>query len=372
VAMGEPWHQLREKPVGKQLQALSSNYTLYADMSSRVMEILRDMAPAIEVYSIDECFVDLQGIQNVETLGRDMRERIRQWTGLPVCVGVGSTKTRSKLANHVAKKRPQFAGVFNLEALPPDEQDQLLDQLAVKEVWGIGHAMTGHLADLGITTVRALRDASGKRLREKFGVVVERIVAELQGTSCLPLEMITPAKKQIIASSSFGRYITNQVELRQAVISYAARAAEKLRQQKSTASMLSVWVETNPFRPDKPQFHPSASISFNEATDDTLLIGKAAAAVLQRLYRPGYQFKKAGVMLSAIAPKATRQATLFESPAHIARRARLNSALDRVNLRFGRGTLAVAGAGLEKPWAMKREQLTNAYTTRWDELMVAR
>lgn len=371
IKMGDPWHLLKAKPIAENLLSLSSNYTLYADMSSRVMQILADMAPAIEVYSIDECFVDLQGIRDVESLGREMRGRIKQWTGLPVCVGVGSTKTRAKLANHVAKRRPRYAGVFDLEALSQSEQDQLLGELPVNEVWGIGKAMTGKLADIGIKTVRELRDAPAKRLRENFGVVTERIVAELQGTSCLSLEMVTPAKKQIIASRSFGRYVTDQAELRQAVIAYASRAAEKLRGQQSTTSMLTVFIETNSFRPDKPQHHKGASIAFNEATDDTLLIANAAGIALRQIYRSGYEFKKAGVMLSAIAPKAIRQATLFEDPARVERRARLNMALDQVNRRFGRGTLAVAGAGLEKPWAMKREQLTSAYTTRWDELMVA-
>lgn len=372
IKMGEPWHLLKAKPIGKDLLALSSNYTLYADMSHRVMQILGAMAPAIEVYSIDECFVDLQGIEATQPLGHDMRSRIRQWTGLPVCVGIASTKTRAKLANHIAKKRPKYSGVFDLETLHPNEQDQLLDELPVNQVWGIGRAMTGHLNGMGINTVKALRDAPPKRLREAFGVVIERIVAELNGASCLSLEMIAPDKKQIIASRSFGYYIQTQAELSQAVLAYAARATEKLRQQHSTASTLSVWVETNPFRPDKPQYCRTASIHFHDATDDTQLIGNAAIAVLKRIYREGYEFKKAGVMLSAIAPKAQRQATLFESAEHLAKRERLNQALDRINRRFGRGSLASAGAGLEKPWSMKREQLTPAYTTRWDELMVAR
>lgn len=368
IKMGEPWHKLRDRMTGKGVIAYSSNYTLYADMSSRVMRILGDMAPSIEVYSIDESFLDLAGVQATAALAVEVRSRVRQWTGLTVCVGSGSTKTRAKLANHVAKKRPQYGGTFDLEALSSPEQDALLDSIEVGEVWGVGKATAQRLQDGGICTVRQLRDAPPKRIREEFSVVTERIVNELNGVSCLPLELITPPRQQIVASRSFGRYIRSQEELGQAVLSYAARAAEKLRQQASTTSLLRVFIETNPFKPEAPQYNPSTVIAFSEATDDTLLIGRAALAGLRRIYRSGFDYKKAGIQLSEIAPKQQRQATIFDDAAALERRSRLNTSMDRLNQRFGRHTVSVAAAGVEKSWSMRRENLSPPYTTDWDAL----
>ncbi|MGQ0699734.1 MAG: Y-family DNA polymerase [Panacagrimonas sp.] len=368
LKMGEPWHKVRERADCRDVIAYSSNYTLYADMSSRVMTILADMAPAIEVYSIDECFLDVQTLADTATLARSIRNRVGQWTGLPVCVGIGSSKTRAKLSNHVAKKRPQYSGTFDLEAIGRADEDRLLAEIPVSEVWGVGRATAERLATLGIRTVRELRDAPAKRLREQFSVALERIVAELNGVSCLPLELMAPAKKQIVSSRSFGRYIRTLPELSEAVLSYAARAAEKLRGQRSTASLLRVFIETNPFKVGAPQYMPGTVIAFHETTDDTLLIGRAAMTGLRRIFREGYDYKKAGIQLTEIAPKVHRQETLFEDADSLARRARLNQMLDQTNQRFGRATVGLAGAGLVKPWTMKRRNLSPSFTTDWDAL----
>lgn len=368
IKMGEPWHKLKLRPEGQGVIAYSSNYSLYADMSSRVMTILGDMAPIIEVYSIDESFLDLTGVPESSIFARDVRSRVRTWTGLTVCVGLGATKTRAKLANHVAKKRPEHGGTFDIESISTEEQEALLHSFAVGEVWGVGHKTKAKLNDLGIHTVGQLRDAPAKRIREEFGVVVERIIAELNGVSCLPMQLVAPAKQQIVSSRSFGRYIRTLEDLSQAVLSYAVRAAEKLRQQGSTACLMRVFIQTNPFKPEAPQYMPSLALAFSEATDDTLLIGRAALAGLRRIFRPGYDYKKAGVQLGEIAPKANRQATLFDDDAGLGRRARLNATLDRLNLKFGRGTVLLAGEGTSKGWSMRRENLSPAYTTDWDSL----
>lgn len=374
IKMGEPWHKLKARPEGQGVIAYSSNYSLYADMSSRVMRILGDMAPAIEVYSIDESFLDLTGISAPQSrsLGIEVRSRVRQWTGLTVCVGMGSTKTRAKLANHVAKKRPEHQGTFDLEELGPDDQQSLLGGIDVSEVWGVGRRTTERLAEMGIRTVRQLRDAPPKQVREEFSVVVERIVSELNGISCLPLELMAPAKQQIVSSRSFGRYVRTLEEISEAVLSYAARATEKLRSQQSTTRMLRIFIQTNPFKPETPQYMPSMTLAFSEATDDTLLIGKAALAGLRRIFRPGYDYKKAGIQLGEIAPKLHRQATLFDDEPALERRGRLNSALDRLNARYGRGTMVVAAAGVERAWTMRRQNLSPAYTTDWEALPVVR
>jgi DNA polymerase V len=198
-----------------------------------------------------------------------------------------------------------------LEAVPTEDQTALLDSIEVGEVWGVGRQTTARLNELGIHTVRQLRDASAKRLREEFSVVVERIVSELNGVSCLALELIAPAKQQIVSSRSFGRSVRTLEELAEAVLSYAARAAEKLRQQKSTTCLLRVFIQTNPFKPETPQYMPSITLAFSDSTDDTLIIGGAALAGLRRIYRSGYDYKKAGIQLGEIAPKDHRQVTLF-------------------------------------------------------------
>jgi DNA polymerase V len=366
--MGDPWFKVKDEPRSRDVVVFSSNHTLYADMSSRFQTILSDMAPRAEIYSIDESFLDVTGIAHVDRLAVEIRGRVRQWTGLPVCVGVGATKTRAKLANFVAKKRPEHNGTFNLEALTRHAEDALLDGIPTSEVWGIGAASTEKLKRLGIECVRQLRDAPPKRIREHFTVVMERTVAELNGTPCLSLESVAPAKQEIVSSRSFGRYIRTLEELTEAVLSYAARAAQKLREQQCTTQLLCTFLETNPFKPEAPQYNASRVISFNDSTDDTLLIGRGALAALRRAYRPGYDYKKAGVLLAEIAPKANRQATLFDDPDELERRDRLNQAMDALNLKFGRGTLQVAAAGRRRPWTMKRERLSPCYTTDWQQI----
>ena len=368
IRMGHPWHQLKREAREHGSTAFSSNYTLYADMSQRVMAILGDMCPAQEVYSIDECFCDLTGIGHPAEHGRAMRQRIGQWTGLPVCVGIGSTKTRAKLANHIAKKNPEHGGVFGLEALDPADQSAWLDSIPVSEVWGIGGRMTGYLEAMGIPTARALRDADPTHIRQRFNVVVERIVKELRGVSCLALEEVAPAKQQIMASRSFSRAVTEKRELREALLTYVTRAAEKLRAQGSLAGAVQVFIRTNPFKEGVPQYANSTTIRLPFATDDTLTLGRFVVLGLKHLYRPGFAYQKAGVMFMGLSPRAQRQAGLFDDISSIDRRTNLSVALDEVNRRFGRGAVSLAGAGIERSWQMRRGNVTPAYTTNVEQL----
>lgn len=372
IRMGHPWHQLQREARRHGITAFSSNYTLYADMSQRVMTILGGMCPAQEVYSIDECFCDLTGMPQPAQHGRRMRQRIAQWTGLPVCVGIGSTKTRAKLANHIAKKQPQHGGVFDLEAVDVATESALLASISVDEVWGIGRRMNDQLTAMGITTVVALRDADSACMRQRFNVVIERVVKELQGVSCLALEAVAPTKQQIMASRSFNRAVTNQRELREALLSYVARAAEKLRSQGSLAGAIQVFIRTNPFKDEVPQYANSTSLRLPLATDDTLTLGHFALAALHLLYRDGFAYHKAGVMLMELMPRAQRQGGLFDDAAVIDRRTQLNSTLDAVNRKFGRGALAVAGAGIERGWQMRRNHLSPPYTTAVEALPIVR
>ncbi len=369
VKMGTPWFQMRDLAEQHGIVALSSNYTLYGDMSRRVMTLLADMAPRQEIYSIDECFLDVTGIRSVREHCQVMRHRVRKWTRLPVCVGIAPTKTLSKLANHAAKKRPQFDGVCDLANMPRADLDALLGDIAVGEVWGIGGRLTAHLAKIGITTVVQLRDCDTVMLRERFGVVMERTVRELRGESCLPLEEISGPRIEITSSRSFGEEVTRYTQLREAVMSYTARAGEKLRRDQSLASAILVYTHTNPHK-DVPQYSKQTLVAFGTPTDDVIALSAAAVVGLQRIWREGFRYKKAGVILSQLTPKALRQATLFESAVEVSKRDRVNVAIDKLNARYGRGTIALAGAGIEKRWKLKAEMRTPAYTTNWNELPV--
>lgn len=371
IKMAAPVHLIRDVIDAHGVIVMSSNYALYADMSNRVMTILGEMAPRYEGYSIDELFADLTGVHPLRPHAIEMRRRVLQWTGLTVCVGIGRSKVRSKLSNFIAKKNPQFDGVFDLEDLSPAEQDAWMARIPVEEVWGIGARLTSQLQALGIDTVLQLRDAEPKAMRQRFSVVVERIVEELRGESCLPLELIAPPRKQIVSSRSFGRPVTTFEELREAALSYVSRAAEKLRQQGSLAGALSVFIGTNPFKPDVPQYSRSHTLRLPFATDDTITLARFSSAALQRIYRSGYAYKRAGVMLADLSPKAQRQITLFEDPEKIARRDRLNQVMDVANKRYGSGRVALAGAGIEKRWRMNRAHLSPRFTTCIDELPVA-
>ena len=375
IPMGVPWHELKEQAKQHGIVALSSNYALYADLSNRVVEILRGLAPALEVYSIDESFIDLQGVSgDLAVLGTSMRQQILQWLGLPVCVGIGATKTLAKLANHAAKKSLlNSSGVCDLSVCAPEDVSALCQRIAVGEVWGVGRKIAARLGTLGITTVEDLRQADARMLGRRFSVVLERTVRELQGQSCLALEDMCPPKQQIMASRSFGQALQLKEDLAEAVASHLTRAAEKLRAQDSLAGGVMVFVQTNPFKPQSPQYSRSMTLPLPQATDDSCELVGLGLAMLDALYRPGLDYKKVGVMLLDLRPKRQRQGSLLEDTAARARSAALMATLDAVNARWGRGTLrplATGAAATAGNWRMRRERLSPRYTTCWEELAV--
>jgi DNA polymerase V len=373
ISTGTPWHHVRELAEQHRIQAFSSNYTLYGDMSRRVMEVLRQFSPDQEIYSIDEAFIDFTPQPHVEatTLGRSIRQRVKQWVGVPVSVGVGSTKTLAKLANHAAKKRAEFSGVCDFGGLDAPTLDALMASFGVREVWGVGPKLEAKLTERGIRTVADLRDAPASALREAYSVVLERTVRELRGVSCLRLDQVRPARQQIICSRSFGEPVFSLEELAQSIQRYTTRAAEKLRQDGSIAAVVGVWLETNRFRKQDAQYQPSASTRLSSPTDDTLLLVAGARRALLRIYRKGFRYVKAGVCLSDIGDRLVRQSGLFDPPHATAKRERLMKALDAANRRYGSGILGPGHAGMARParWAMKRLMTTPAYTTSWDELV---
>ncbi len=371
VKMGTPWFQMRDLTRRHGIVALSSNYALYADMSDRMMAILGQFSPEQEIYSIDECFLGLDGFARLDLLdyGRRIRQRIRQWIGIPVCVGIAATKTLAKLANHCAKKGLAGSdGVCDFGRLLPAELARLFAAIPVGEVWGVGPRLTKSLGALGIATVEALRTSDPQTMRARFSVTLERTIAELNGNACIALAEDAPNKQQIISSRSFGRYVHDLEPLGEAVASYIAIAAEKLRSQGSLAGMVQVYIRTNPHKAGAPQYQRGLTVPLPAATDDTLRLTRAALWALKRIYRPGYAYQKAGVALLELSAAATPQLSLFSRGKD---NGRLMQAMDRINAIWGRGTLRSAAEGIEKGWKMKRERMSPEYTTHWAQLPVA-
>lgn len=374
VKMGTPWFKMKDLARQHGIRAFSSNYTLYGDMSNRATTVLRDFAPDLEVYSIDESFLRIESVAHLYggaiPMGHQMRNRIKQWTGLPVCVGVGPTKTLAKFANHLAKKNPLFDGVCDLHALSRPERLAWMHGVEVGEVWGVGPRITKRLGAMGITSVLDLRNASPKEMRAHFGVVMERTCNELRGISCLELEDIARPKKQIMSSRSFGAPVETLAELRESVASYLATAAEKLRRQNSAAGAVYVFLLTNRFKEDEPQYNAGITVPMPDVSDDTLALTAAALKGLAAIYRPGYRYKKAGVMLTLLSDKAARQTTLFDDPVAREKSERLMATMDAINREFGRGMVRAGASGVVQRWAMRSENRSPRYTTRWDELPV--
>ncbi|TDR38583.1 DNA polymerase V [Tahibacter aquaticus] len=379
IKMAAPWHHCRSIAEQNGVIAFSSNYVLYGDLSRRVVEVLGQFVPRadLEVYSIDECFLDLSGQPKADAteLGKTIRERVRRWCGLPVCVGVGPTKTLAKLANFIAKKQDAWGGVCDLTRLRSERLSGLLADIDVGNVWGIGRRLVPQLSEAGIYTVADLRDADAASLRQRFSVVMERIVRELRGEACLEIEHQPAAKSQIQSARSFGEPTTQLEPVLESARAHVVRAVEKLRVERAVTGRIEVFLETNRFTPGEPQHHPVRSENLPAATDDVLHLVAVAVRLVRAIHRPGLRYHKVGVRLLELAPRRARQAGLFEDqPQHDAKRARLSEVLDAASQRWGRGAIAPGTAGLagERVWHMRRLALSSAYTTRWAELPTVR
>ncbi|SNY97914.1 Y-family DNA polymerase [Halomonas sp. hl-4] len=371
VEMGAAMHLLSLQ-IRRQAVLLSSNYALYGDMSRRVTEVLGEFSPNVEVYSIDESFVGFQGFDPVtlEQQGQVLRETVKQWTGIPVSVGFAPSRVLAK----VAKKHPAYReqGVCKLIADSIDTQ-ALLEQLPVMELWGVAHRTGERLRVMGIETAWDLRMADPKHIRRHFSVVQERIVWELRGQQVIQLDDMSEPKQQIMVSRSFGRLPGNPHDLREALRQHAARAGEKLRKQGSVTSAVMVFIRTNPFRNDLPQYTNRVVISLERPTDDSREITAAAVQGLRRLWRKGYAYQKAGLMLLDLSPKANRQLTLGETPqteADAQRSERLMATVDKLNRELGRGTIQMGLPRKGNAWALRSERRTPRYTTQWSELLI--
>ncbi|ELP5714318.1 DNA polymerase V [Enterobacter asburiae] len=372
IKMGEPYFKFKEKLYPSKVYVFSSNYALYADLSSRVMQTLTDLAPAIEIYSIDEAFVNVSGVSHylsLEAFGHQMRTEVLKNTGLTVGVGIAPTKTLAKLANYAAKRWTSTGGVVDLSGR--ERQRKLLEKVPVEEVWGVGRRITKKLNAMGITTALELAEASSWVIRKHFNVVLERTARELRGEPCLDLEEFTPTKQQIICSRSFGHRITQYEEMHQAICAYAERAAEKLRGEHQYCRFISVFVRTSPHADNEIYYGNQASVTLMTPTNDSRDIIRAATEALGRIWLDGYRYMKAGVMLADFFSSGVAQLNLFDDNRLRANSAALMEMMDSVN-HSGKGKIWFAGQGIEKSWAMKREMLSPAYTTRYADLPVAK
>lgn len=367
IKMGVPVHQIKDMIRQHRIAVFSSNYALYGDMSQRVMSILEQMAPQVEVYSIDEAFLSLTGIesyQSINDFGVAIRERVQQWTGITVCVGIAPTKTLAKLANHAAKAYPATGGVVDLSER--ERQQRLLRITPIEEVWGVGRRLSVRLRELGIESALDLSEYDLKSLRQRFSVVLERTARELRGESCLALEDVTEPKQQIVCSRSFSKRVESLDELRESVASYTARAAEKLRAEQQVCKMLSVSIRTGLFNPTEPIYSNSAVTPLATPTNDSSQLIAEATRLLRAIWRPGYRYAKAGVMLSELSPQEQGQGDLFSAPQQ-ARRKQLMQTIDQIN--GGKhGKVFIGAQGIQQEWSMKRRYLSPAYTTRWSEI----
>jgi DNA polymerase V len=371
IKMGEPLFKIQPLIRQHNVVVCSSNYTLYADMSQRVMTILDQFAPAIEIYSIDEAFLDLTELManyDLESYGACIRTAVQQQTGLIVCVGIAPTKTLAKLANYGAKKYKATGGVVNL--MDKARQRKLLAIAPVEEVWGVGRRIAARLQALGITTALQLADANPKYLRQHFSVVLERTAQELNGTPCMELEDVPATKKQIICSRSFGRRISDIQTLSQALAEFTTKAAEKIRKEGLVAKVISVFIHTSAFATDKPQHSKSLSERLVTPTADTRQLLNVAQRLLTGCYRPGYDYAKAGVMLTDFYDPDTTQADFFAPAQNLS--PGLMAAVDKIN-QSGTGKVFFASVGTgEQRWGMRRDNLSPCYTTKWDDIILVR
>jgi len=363
IKMGQPAHELKHLVRRHGLQMRSANFGLYGDMSARVVSILREAAPRVEVYSIDESFINLTGVPRREDFAQDLRARVHRWTGIPNCIGIGPTKTLAKLANKAAKTGTGVVDLGDRAA-----RDALLPRFPVEDLWGVGRRLAPKLVAMGVRTAADLRDAPADDILAKFGVTLARTQRELQGHPCMSLEEVEPDRQQIMVSRSFADRVHDHEAVAQALATFAVRACEKLRARGLVASGLWVFAHSDSFRPELPQHAANRTVALPAATSDTMLVLGVVRRLLRGLLQEGIGYKKAGVALLDLARPEDVQQDLF-APA-VAGDQRLMDTLDQINRKFGRGVAGLGASGWkDKPaWGMRQHMLSPNYTTSFHEL----
>lgn len=366
--MCRPWFEVKEAAAKLGIKEFSSNYELYAEMSNRFVETLKHFTPRVEVYSIDESFLDLTGFNDdLTAYGQQIKDTVFQWTGLPICVGMGHTKTLAKLANHCAKKVEGFNGVCDLTSMSTTDLDRIMESLPVSKVWGVGSRLEASLNQLGVHNVLRLKRADPKRIRDKFGVILERTVRELNGEPWLELQMELPEAKQVMSSRSFGARVTELADLEEAITYHAGTAARRMRSKGLYANAVYAFAMNS--KHDKAKFYPGdLAISLPSPTDSTFQITNAALGLLKQFYKRGVYYQKCGVMLLDTVPKGGQQQDIFGYSKGDERSDKLMKVMDNLNLKYGRGTIKSAGEGIHQSWKMNRAYKSPNYLGDWKEI----
>jgi len=370
VSMTQPWYQIKDQYLSKGGIVFSSNYEFYADISNRVMNVLSDLCPEIDIYSIDEAFLDLRSFKkNIDLVNfaYDCKRKIREWVGIPVSIGIAPTKTLAKLANKVAKDDPRFDGVVILSE--PRVIKHFLRSMPVEKIWGIGKRLTARLENIGVKTAHDLTQIDSRLIGDNFNVVLERTVRELKGQSCITLHDFMEPKKQIMVSRSFGRSIRTKNVLSEAVSFHASRAAEKLRYEKQKCRLITTFIRSNRFNTKIKQIYASRSLELIHPTDDTRIIIKSANRILEKIYANGYQYAKAGILLSDFTDSYGYQMSLFDRKRDEKSASKLMETIDYINL-MEIAKVGFGNQGYQNTWKMKREIKSQRYTTKIDEIPI--
>ncbi len=377
IKMGVPLFQIKDIVQKHNVVVLSSNYVMYAEMSRRFHKILASYVTdeEVEPYSIDECFVDFTAYEknfDLEKVGHDMRAKILKWIGLPVCVGIGRSKTEAKISNHIAKKNQGFNGVCDLVNMDPCNKEYYFDQIDVSEVWGVGRKHAKKLHGMGVKSVLDLACTEAREMQRQFSIVMARTINELQGISCIEIEDTPPSKKQIIKSCSFGAKVTELDDLKEAIAMHAQEACKRLRDEESLCGCLLVFVQSSPFDESAPFYNKSITGAFSEPTDCTTDFVRAAVRMVSDIFKEGIKYKKCGVVLTGLEPKSGHTYDLLTDFEMIEKKEQLMQALDKVHTKFGKKKLGVGPCYIPgRTWSMSRDKLTkNPFM--WDQLTIVK
>lgn len=371
IKMGVPFFKVKRTLEQHDVKVFSSNFSLYADMSHRMMSLIESFVPAVEIYSIDEAFLDLSEIPNLQETAKEIRHQVLKYLGLPTCIGVAPTKTLAKIANHLAKKDPSYKGLCILNT--PQKIDSALKALDISDVWGVGYRLAGQLRSYGIYSAWNLKNVDPKWMRRHFTVVGERMILELRGIPCSKIEEEREGRHSIQVSRSFSHKITDFQEMRQAVATYATRLGEKLRQHNLKARLIGVSIRTSFFNPQEKNHRQHILLTAPSGINDDINLIKVATEGLKQIFRPGYPYYKAALLALDLIPENPTQLLLFDcEPSPSPRHAALFEVVDTLNQRYGRGTVHSAACGKKLTWKDRKEKKSPSYTTSWKNLPVVR
>ncbi len=368
IKMGTPLFKIKDLIKASSIKVLSSNYSLYADISNRTMVLLRSFSPQQEIYSIDECFLDLSGNRDLYATGQTIKKKLWQYLGMPVCVGIAPTKTLAKLANYCAKKQPSWSGVCDLSELSTIRMDNIMSKINVSEVWGVGNKTSDKLNSIGIYSVLDLKKSDAIYMKKKFSINLEKIIYELNKTICFPIDSKIPLKKQIVTSRSFGCAIQRYDLLVEAVTTFTSRAAYKSRQQNTLAEYVSVFISSSPFQKKSYFYQNIITLKLPYPTSDTNLILSTALEGAKSIYKSNIKYVKCGIILSGLVDKHSTQDYLW--PIETVERSRLTQVIDTINFKFDRQSIRLATQPINPIWKMKQSRKSQAFTTSWKELLV--